>query len=249
MFTSKERDAETGLDFFESRYYSAAQGRFTSPDEFKGGFLDAFSGQHAFQPGPLPYADLSDPQTLNKYSYVRNNPLRYTDPDGHDGQSTLDPDQVQSVKKDITTAEKAYAAVQAFVDNHPYLATAIMIVVDVASKGKAGASEPLGDFHAPGEVPNGNVVVRGGVNEMPPPGTKISGAQGTTTAEAAQGVPHGTIRETTAGQIRENGGTVVVAPEKTRAGTTNYKHVNVTEGKPTFGEQKPNPVPRKERIE
>ena len=82
-FTGKERDAETGLDFFESRYYSSAQGRFTSPDEFKGGFLDAFSGQAAFQPGPLPYADLNDPQTLNKYAYVRNNPLRYTDPNGH----------------------------------------------------------------------------------------------------------------------------------------------------------------------
>jgi len=82
-FTGKERDSETGLDWFESRYYSSAQGRFTSPDEFKGGFLDAFSGQAAFQAGPLPYADISDPQTLNKYSYVRNNPLRYTDPDGH----------------------------------------------------------------------------------------------------------------------------------------------------------------------
>jgi RHS repeat-associated protein len=82
-YTSKERDAETGLDWFESRYYSSAQGRFTSPDEFKGGFLDAFSGQAAFQAGPLPYADISDPQTLNKYAYVRNNPLRYTDPNGH----------------------------------------------------------------------------------------------------------------------------------------------------------------------
>jgi RHS repeat-associated protein len=63
--TSKERDAESGLDYFGARYYSSAQGRFTSPDEFKGGFLDAFSGQAAFQPGPLPYADISDPQTLN----------------------------------------------------------------------------------------------------------------------------------------------------------------------------------------
>src|SRR5271165_3812728 len=82
-FTSKERDAETGLDWFESRYYSSAQGRFTSPDEFKGGFLDAFTGQAAFAAGPLPYADIGDPQTLNKYAYVRNNPLRYTDPNGH----------------------------------------------------------------------------------------------------------------------------------------------------------------------
>ena len=31
-FTSKERDAETGLDYFGARYMSAAQGRFTSPD-------------------------------------------------------------------------------------------------------------------------------------------------------------------------------------------------------------------------
>lgn len=32
-FTGKERDAETGLDYFGARYFSGAQGRFTSPDE------------------------------------------------------------------------------------------------------------------------------------------------------------------------------------------------------------------------
>jgi RHS repeat-associated protein len=69
-FTSKERDAETGLDFFGARYFSAAQGRFTTPD-------------WSAKPQPVPYADLSNPQTLNLYAYVRNNPLRYTDPDGH----------------------------------------------------------------------------------------------------------------------------------------------------------------------
>lgn len=58
----------------------------TSPDEFKGGFLDAFTSQHVFQAGPLPYADLKDPQTLNKYAYVRDNPLRYVDPDGHENR-------------------------------------------------------------------------------------------------------------------------------------------------------------------
>jgi RHS repeat-associated protein len=31
-FTGKERDAETGLDFFGARYFSGAEGRFTSPD-------------------------------------------------------------------------------------------------------------------------------------------------------------------------------------------------------------------------
>jgi RHS repeat-associated protein len=82
-FTGKERDWETGLDYFGARYFSAAQGRFTSPDEFTGGIVDPFTGQQVVQSGPLPYADITDPQTLNKYAYVRNNPLRYVDPDGH----------------------------------------------------------------------------------------------------------------------------------------------------------------------
>ena len=69
-FTGKERDAETGLDYFGARYLSSAQGRFTSPD---------------WSPTPqaVPYADLTDPQTLNLYSYVRNNPLSRADADGH----------------------------------------------------------------------------------------------------------------------------------------------------------------------
>lgn len=69
-FTGKERDAETGLDYFGARYFSGAQGRFTSPD-------------WSATPQPIPYADLGDPQTLNLYAYVRNNPLRFTDSDGH----------------------------------------------------------------------------------------------------------------------------------------------------------------------
>ena len=69
-FTGKERDAETGLDYFGARYMSSAQGRFTSPDWSE-------------QPAVVPYADFRDPQTLNLYAYVRNNPLRLNDPRGH----------------------------------------------------------------------------------------------------------------------------------------------------------------------
>lgn len=63
-FTGKERDTETGLDYFGARYMSSAQGRFTSPDK-------PFADQHH-----------EDPQSWNMYGYVRNNPLKNTDPDG-----------------------------------------------------------------------------------------------------------------------------------------------------------------------
>jgi RHS repeat-associated protein len=63
-FTGKERDAETGLDYFGARYLSAAQGRLTSPDR------------------PLLDQHSEDPQSFNLYSYVRNNPLTYHDPNG-----------------------------------------------------------------------------------------------------------------------------------------------------------------------
>lgn len=61
-FTGKERDAESGLDYFGARYNSSSMGRFMSPDPLGG--------------------DLTDPQSLNKYSYVLNNPLTNTDPTG-----------------------------------------------------------------------------------------------------------------------------------------------------------------------
>jgi RHS repeat-associated protein len=69
-FTGKERDAETGLDYFGARYFSGAQGRWTSPD-------------WSARPEPVPYAKLDDPQTLNLYGYLSNNPVATTDPDGH----------------------------------------------------------------------------------------------------------------------------------------------------------------------
>ncbi len=80
-FTSKERDTETGLDYFIARYYSSTQGRFTSPDEFKGGPEELFGEVDPHD--PLFYSETAEPQSLNKYQYCLNNPLRYVDPDGH----------------------------------------------------------------------------------------------------------------------------------------------------------------------
>lgn len=61
-FTGKEKDEDTGLYYYEARYYDSGIGRFVGVDPWSG--------------------DLSDPQTLNKYSYVTNNPLKYVDPSG-----------------------------------------------------------------------------------------------------------------------------------------------------------------------
>ncbi len=83
QFTQKERDVETGLDYFLARYYSSTQGRFTSPDEFTGGPIELYYFVDDAAANPTFYSDLTNPQSLNKYQYTYNNPLRYTDPDGH----------------------------------------------------------------------------------------------------------------------------------------------------------------------
>jgi RHS repeat-associated protein len=83
-FTGKERDTESGLDFFIARHYASNLGRFLQPDEFTGGPVDAFSSSDPLPPGPLPYADITNPQSLNKYTYTWNNPQRYTDANGHE---------------------------------------------------------------------------------------------------------------------------------------------------------------------
>jgi RHS repeat-associated protein len=98
-FTQKERDNETGLDYFGARYYSSIQGRFTSPDEFKGGPHELWvlgSGHPEKQ--ALVYAEVTNPQSLNKYQYCFNNPLRYVDPDGHNPQDSFEIRMQQAIR-------------------------------------------------------------------------------------------------------------------------------------------------------
>lgn len=69
-FTGKERDTESGLDNFGARYDASSLGRFMTPD-------------WAAKATAVPYAVFGNPQSLNLYSYVLNNPLRHIDADGH----------------------------------------------------------------------------------------------------------------------------------------------------------------------
>jgi len=67
LATAQNREASDSLG---ARYYSPQLGRFLTPDWSE-------------SPQPVPYANLSNPQSLNLYSYVLNNPVTATDPDGH----------------------------------------------------------------------------------------------------------------------------------------------------------------------
>lgn len=81
-FTGKEHDSESGLDYFGARYFGSNLGRFMTPD-------------WSAKPQGVPYAVLDDPQSLNLYAYVRNNPLNRTDADGHcEAPTGLKPGQV-----------------------------------------------------------------------------------------------------------------------------------------------------------
>src|SRR3989338_802231 len=61
-FTDKEKDTESGLQYFGARYYRPTIGRFTQIDPLEG--------------------NIFDPQSLNRYAYSRNNPIVYLFPDG-----------------------------------------------------------------------------------------------------------------------------------------------------------------------
>lgn len=74
-FTGKERDTESGLDYFGARYYGSSMGRWMSPDSLN------VTEERLMNPS----------STLNKYAYGGNSPLKYIDPDGLDITYFYDP--------------------------------------------------------------------------------------------------------------------------------------------------------------
>ena len=135
LSTGKERDTESGLDYFGARYYASNMGRWMSPD-------------WADKPEAVPYSHLDNPQSLNLYGYVLNNPLSKPDLDGHGcppdcGDPTL-PDAVAPPPSLLDRFMNANAgAVQKagqFVRDHPEAVASFVItfIADVIS----GEPEP-----------------------------------------------------------------------------------------------------------
>jgi RHS repeat-associated protein len=106
-FTDQELDAENGLYNYDARLYDPIMGRFITPDTIV----------------PDPY----NPQSLNRYAYCLNNPLRYTDPSGHvtyddDGypipgtEDEPDPNAITLYEVGVTAQGPSVFAGSSFVD-------------------------------------------------------------------------------------------------------------------------------------
>jgi RHS repeat-associated protein len=156
-FTGKERDSESGLDYFGARYYGSSMGRFSSPDDD--------SGQHADQP-----------QSWNLYSYVLNNPLTNTDPDGHDCIDTT------NLKTDGTvTVTRGTSCANNLGPNGTYInGTVNTDTLTTDGKGSVGydftsydgqtggggiisPSDPYGPLEGPANLAGANMIGNGGM--------------------------------------------------------------------------------------
>lgn len=83
-YTGHERDAETGLDFMQARYFGAGFGRFLSLD------------------GPLVDQEVSDGQSWNLYAYVKNNPMALVDPTGMFDEDPNGPPKIKTEPMTVT---------------------------------------------------------------------------------------------------------------------------------------------------
>ena len=172
-YTGKERDPESGNDYFGARYYASTMGRFMSPD---------WSAKEE----PVPYATMGDPQSLNLYAYVRNNPLRGVDPDGHEYLIT-EPTEEDNSNSETNSSQSVADQQQAQQQGQQQSETVGKTTVGALSKTMSNEDRSLSGG-ASGQLVNGktalaNAIINGAKLSNPP---KVAPATGTPTSQDAQ---------------------------------------------------------------
>jgi RHS repeat-associated protein len=169
-FTGKERDTESGNDYFGARYYASTMGRFMSPDplpwiHWQNGNRD---DQQRFE------AYIANPQNFNMYAYVNNNPLNKTDPTGMNACGTKDD---SSCKVTITIRDRSTGANGKYNDQFTgvknqgnYNATAVVnvngkdvgtfLIKTTPSDSSTGAPLAAGVYGGTLTTHNGNLAIR-----------------------------------------------------------------------------------------
>jgi RHS repeat-associated protein len=151
-FTGKERDLESGNDYFGARYYASTMGRFLSPD-----------------PSALAYADPTNPQSLNLYAYVLDNPLTNVDPTGLDCVYDNGDGTVSTGTGDCDNSTEALANAGHYIDcdgctsgaagANLDAATGSLYLTDASGNGIGGTT--VSDFADPQGTPATDVTVNG----------------------------------------------------------------------------------------
>jgi RHS repeat-associated protein len=149
--TGKERDTESGLDYFPARYYGSNMGRWMSPDP-----LPWLGWQH-----PSPDASeeeqeeahkkfedwIGNPQNLNLYAYVNNNPLSHTDPTGMAGCQSGDK-KFDSCTITITYDKKTHEGTLVVTGQNKGDKSATTLLTSSVVVGGDGHVTPTGTFTA-----------------------------------------------------------------------------------------------------
>jgi RHS repeat-associated protein len=195
-----ERDGETGLDYMLARYYSNPLGRFLTPD---------WDGH----PTEVPYANFGNPQSLNLYTYGKNNPTTFGDPDGHDtnglAHGVEDFDQRMDPIYRWVAKALQHPAVQAILEVVPF--------VGGAGKGAAGAAEAI-------ESGTTRAVEEGAAGAAGSAASKEVNAAAKATADAAQA---GGRESGTAAAIRTKDGEIITGTSAGKGGTPGPNHPEV----------------------
>ena len=258
LFTGKERDTESGLDYFGARYYASSMGRFMRPD-------------WASNPQAVPYATYTNPQSLNLYNYMRNNPLSGADPDGH---CCLD-EIVQTISDTVVGGVKGIynqAATVATMINRPIDATLNAAGVNFQfSSAPAATASTLGQQSAMYGVDaaailiptddlakgvemlsDSALVVRGGVATPEQltkgaetisadgklSGVSVQSANGATVDQLSQGLKNNQVSVTTVGHIRSIGGDVKPTPSFSNPNHCDMCYVDANQASNLFKQQR-----------